>query len=122
MSDKSLRQDFDGCVTLYKEFVKHSSTNDRQSLGITAARTKNYGGTKSVTFSPEGSYYNSNEWYALSKKYKDKVLKACSNRIVGDNSTKSGGQPNSGGGDNNRKWNSKIAIPEKKVRKQKRQL
>ena len=29
MSDKSLRQYFDSCVTLYKEFVNESSTNER---------------------------------------------------------------------------------------------
>ena len=62
MSDEILRQDFDKCVTLYKEFVKQSRTNDRQSLGIAVAITNNAGGTKSVTFPPEDRYYDSNYW------------------------------------------------------------
>ena len=107
---------------LYKNFVKQSSKNDRQSLGIAEASTKNSVGTNNVTFPPDDRYYNSNEWYALSKKDKDKVLKACSNRNGEKNSTKSEVQPNSGGGSNNRKWKSKITILEKKVSNQKRQL
>ena len=34
MSDEILIQDFDGCVTLYKYFVKLSRADDRQPLGI----------------------------------------------------------------------------------------
>ena len=122
MSDEILRQDCDGCVTLYKDFVKQLSTNDRQSLGFVEAITNNAGGTKSVTFTPENCYYNSNEWYALINNEKYKVLKARSNRNGGEKSTKSGGQPNSGGGGNSRKRNSKIAILEKKISNQKRQM
>ena len=45
-----------------------------------------------------------------------------SNINGGNNSTKSGGQPNSGVGSNNGKWKSKITMLENKVRNQKRQL
>ena len=68
-----------------------------------AASTNNAGGTKSVIFPPEDCYYDSNEWYALTKNDKEKVFKSCSNRNGGKKSTKSGGQPNSGGGGNNGK-------------------
>ena len=97
MSDKSLRQDFDKCVALYKNFVKQSSTDDIQSLGIAESITNNTSGNKSVTFPPEDWYYDSNVWYALSKNDKDKVIKALINRNVGENSTKSGEQLKSGG-------------------------
>ena len=124
MSDKSLRQDFDKCVALYKNFVKQSSTDDIQSLGIAVSITKNASGNKSVTFPPEDRYYESNTWCLLSNNEKEKVLKARSNRNGGKNSTKLGGQPNSGGGSNNGhgKWKSKISMLEKKVRNQKRQM
>ena len=108
MLDESLRQDFDGCVILYKEFLKQLSVDNRQSLGITAPRPNNDSGNKSVTFTPEDRYYDSNECYALSKNEKDKVLKAHINRNGGKKSTKSGGQSNSGGGINNGKCNYKI--------------
>ena len=60
MSDEIPRQYFYGCVTLYKEFLKKTSMNNRKSLGVAAVRTNNDGGTKSVTFTPEDCYYNSN--------------------------------------------------------------
>ena len=40
ISYEGLCQDFDGCVTLYKDFVKQSSTYYRQSLGIFALSLK----------------------------------------------------------------------------------
>ena len=67
-------------------------------------------------------YYKSNEWYTLSKNEKDKVLKACSNRNGGKKYNKSEGKIISGGGSNNVKRKSKIAMIEKKVRNQKSQL
>ena len=70
MSDESLRQYFDGYVTLYKDFVKQSSANNRQSLGIAIASTNNATGNKSVTFPHEYRYYDSNEWYTLSNNEK----------------------------------------------------
>ena len=122
MSDESLRQDFDECVTLYKDFLKQLSADDRKSLGIAASRTNNASGKKSVKFTPEHHYYDSNEWYMPSKNDKEKVLTAGSNRNGGKNSTKSGGKSTSGGGINNGKWKSKISMLEKKVKNQKRQL
>ena len=92
----------------------------RQSLGIGESSTNNVSGTKSVKISPEDHYYDSNEWYVLSKNEKYKVLKARININGGKNSTKSGGQPNSGGGSKNVKWKSKNSMLEKKFRNQKR--
>ena len=61
MSDESLRQDFDGCVMLYKDCVKQSSADVRQLLGITASSTDYSSGNKSVMFAPEYRYYDPNE-------------------------------------------------------------
>ena len=61
ISDESLRQDFEGCVTLYKDFFKKLSADDRQLLDIAASITNNASGNKSVTFPPEYRYYDSNE-------------------------------------------------------------
>ena len=124
MLGKSLRQYFDRCVTLYNEFVKQSSEDGRQSLGIAASSTNNAIGNKSVTSPLKDCYYDSNEWYTLSKNEKDKVLKAHSNRNGGKKSTKSGLQHNSGGGSKNGhvKRKSKITMLEKKVRNQKRHI
>ena len=91
ISYEGLCQDFDGCVTLYKDFVKQSSTYYRQSLGIFALSLKNTSGNKSVLFSPEEQYYDSNECYALSKSNKEKVLKAHSVINIGKKASKSGG-------------------------------
>ena len=98
MSDESLRKYFEGYVKLYKNFLKQLSAEDRQSLVIAASSTNSSSGNKSVTFLPEGRFYYSFEWYALSKNEKDKVLKAHSNRNGGKKSTKSEGQSNLGGG------------------------
>ena len=115
MSDKSVRQDFDGCVTLYKDFVKQSSVDDMQLLGIASPSSNDASGNKSVTFDPEDLYYDSNEWYALSKSDKYKVFKARSGRNGGKKAYNSGGHFKSGGGSNNGqgKWKSKIVILEK---------
>ena len=53
MSDEILRQDFDGCVTLYKDFVKQSIVDDRQLLGILVSSSNYASGNKSVKFPPE---------------------------------------------------------------------
>ena len=50
MSDESLCQDFDRCVTLYKEFFKKLIADNRQSRGIAASSTNNASGNNSVTF------------------------------------------------------------------------
>ena len=101
MSYERLHQYFEGCVTLYKDFVKQLSANNRKSLRIVVESNKNAGGTKRVTFPPDNFHYNSNKWYTLRKNEKEKGLKACSKSNGGKNSTKSVGQPNSGGGSNN---------------------
>ena len=76
MSGVSLRQDFDGYVMLYKDFVKQSSAYNMQLLGIAESSTTNSSGNKIIIFAPKDRYYDSNEWYALSKSDKYKVLKA----------------------------------------------
>ena len=75
MSDESLLQYFDGCVKLYKDFIKQSSAEYMHSLGIVDSSSNDASENKSVTLDPEDHYYESNEWYALSKIDKDKVLK-----------------------------------------------
>ena len=111
-------------MTLYKDFVKQSITDDIQSLGIEESSTNNVSGNKSVTFPPTDRYYDSMEWYALSKNDKANVLKERININGGKKSTKSGEHYNSGGGCNNEQWKLKykIAMLENKVRNQKRQL
>ena len=93
-----------------------------KSLGITESSTNNASGNKSVKFPPKDRYYDSNEWYELSKSDKDKALKALSGRNGENKAYKSGGQLKSGSGRNNGKikWKSKIKILEKKVMNQKR--
>ena len=61
MSDESLRQDFYGCVTLYKDFVKQSSAENTQVLVIATSGTNNDSGKESVTFDPKERYCVSNE-------------------------------------------------------------
>ena len=51
MPDEGLRQDFDGCVNLYKDFVKKSNV-DRKLLGITALSLDYASGNKSALLSP----------------------------------------------------------------------
>ena len=84
-------------VMLYRDFLKQPIADNRKLLGIAASSTNNYIGNKSVAFAPEERYYDSNEWYALSKSEKEKVLKVCSNINGGKNSNKWGGNSNSGG-------------------------
>ena len=81
-------------MTLYKDFVKQSITDDIQSLGIEESSTNNVSGNKSVTFPPTDRYYDSMEWYALSKNDKANVLKERININGGKKSTKSGGHQN----------------------------
>ena len=106
MSDESLRQDFDGCFTLYKNFVKQYSANKIKSLDIAEASTNNASGNKSVTFPPEDLYYDSNEWYTLSNNETYKALNRHRNTNGGKNPTKSVGQTDSGGGSTNGKCKS----------------
>ena len=89
-----------------------------------ASSTNNSSGNKSVPFFPKDRYYDSSEWYTLSKSDKDKVLKARSGRSVGKKASKSVGHSKSMGGSNNGQgeWKSKIAMLENKLRNQKRQF
>ena len=109
--------------TLYKDFFKQSSADNRQLLFIATSITNNASENKSIVFDPEDCHYDSNEWYALSKSEYNKELKALSGRNVWK-STKLGGHYNSGGGRNNGKGKckSKIEMLEKKLRNHKRQL
>ena len=122
MSNEGLRQDFDRCVTLCKDFVKQSSADNRQLLGIAESSSNNARKNKGVTFAPRDQYYDSNEWYALSKSDKDKVLKACISRNGGNTASKSVVYSKSGGGSNNGqgKWKSNIVMLENKGRNKKR--
>ena len=73
-------------------------------------------------FALEYRYYNSNEWYAISKNDKEKFLKMCNGRDVGKKASKSVRYYNSGGCRNNGKRKSIIEKLEKKLNNQKRQL
>ena len=105
-----------------QEFCKQSNAVDRQLLGIAALSLNDASGNQSASFSPEDQYYNSNEWYALSKTDKDKVLRIDSGRNGGKKANKLGGRSKSEGGGNDGKLKSKIEILEKKAKNQKRQL
>ena len=111
-------------MTLYKDFVKHSSADDMQWLGISASGSIDASGNNSVTFPPGDRYYGSNEWYALSISDKNKVLKACRGINGGKKASKSEINSKSGGGVNNGQgeWKSKITMLEKKVSNKKRHL
>ena len=41
--------------------------DDRQLIGIASLSLDNDSGNKGALFAPEDQYYDSNEWYALSK-------------------------------------------------------
>ena len=60
ISDESLCQDFDGCVTLYNNFVKKLSVDNRQLLGIVVSSINNASGNMSVILAPDDRYYDSN--------------------------------------------------------------
>ena len=89
-----------------------------------ASSSNDASGNKSVSFAPEERYYDSNNWYALSKSDKEKVIKAHSGKNGGEKASNSGGHSKSGGGCNIGKveWKSKIKMLEKKMNNQKRQL
>ena len=108
MSDEVLRQDFCGCVTLYKDFVNKSNV-ESLFLGIVLISLNNASGNKSALFAPEDRYYESSEWYALSKDYEYNFLKMRSGRNEWKKASKLGGYSKSGGVGNSRKWKSKIA-------------
>ena len=59
-------------------------------LGIAASISNDASGNTSVTFAPEYHYYDSNAWYALSKRKNEKVIKARSGINGGNKVSKSG--------------------------------
>ena len=60
-------------------------------LGIVALSLNHFDEKKGTLFAPEDRYYDSNEWYALSKSDKDEVLKARSDRKGDNKASKSEG-------------------------------
>ena len=78
-------------MTVYKDFVKKSSADDRQLLGIVDLSLYNSSGNKCASFAPEDRFYYSNEWYALIKNDKKKVRKICSGKNEGKKVSKSVG-------------------------------
>ena len=110
MSGEGLRQYIYVCMTLYKDCVKHSNVDDSQSLGIVVLTLDGASGNKSASFDPKGRYYESNDRHDLSNNDKYKVLNMRSVRNEEKNASKSGGYYKSGGGVNNGKWKSNIAI------------
>ena len=65
--------------------------DDRQLIGIASLSLDNDSGNKGALFAPEDQYYDSNEWYALSKSDRYKVLKTRSGRNGGKEASKQGG-------------------------------
>ena len=121
MSNEGLPQYFDRCMTLYKYFSKQSNM-ERQLLGIMVLSFDDVSANKSALIFPEDRYYDSNEWYVMSKDDQDKVLNMLSGRNVGKNDSKLGGYSKTGGVGNSGKWKSKISSLEKKLNNWKRQF
>ncbi|KAI2507228.1 hypothetical protein MHU86_7185 [Fragilaria crotonensis] len=66
MSDAALRNNFDACVTLYQDFIKHTSkSKTTPTVGISEVRT-NAGGSKRKSEAVEDRYYTKAEYDALS--------------------------------------------------------
>ena len=85
MSYVGLRQDFDRCMTIYNGFIKQSSADDRQSLGIATSSSNGASGNKSVLVALKDQCCDSKKWYTISKIDKDKFLNARSGRNGGKN-------------------------------------
>lgn len=115
MSDASLRQDFAACVTLYKDFVKQDTQNKKNELGIAAVGADL---NKKVSFANklEDRFYLPEEWKDLSDSDKDKV------RAMRATRKNKAGYANWRGGKDEKKYKSKVAKLEKKIKHQKRQL
>ena len=116
MSDASLRQDFAACVTLYKDFVKQDTQNKKNELGIAAVGADL---NKKVSFANklEDRFYLPEEWKDLSDSDKDKVRAMRATR-----KNKAGYANWRGGKKDEKKYKSKVAKLEKKIKHQKRQL
>ncbi|KAI2504041.1 hypothetical protein MHU86_10403 [Fragilaria crotonensis] len=67
MSDATLRNDFDGCVTLYQDFMKQtgSKTKGNPNVNISEVKVHN-GGKRKRSDEAEDRYYTKSEYDALS--------------------------------------------------------
>ena len=70
MSDATLRNDFDACVTLYQDFIKQTTkSKPAATVGISELKTS-AGGTKRKSEAVEDRYYTKAEYDALSAEAK----------------------------------------------------
>lgn len=68
MSDATLRSDFDGCVTLYQDFIKQTASKSKgnpNNVNISEVQVHN-GGKRKHSDEAEDRYYTKSEYDALS--------------------------------------------------------
>ena len=68
LASATLRSDFDGCVTLYKDFIQQSDLAPEAKIAGVQTGDKSGGGSDSVV---EDRYYKGKEYKQLSKDQKD---------------------------------------------------
>ena len=110
LSDETLRQDYDACVTLYTDFLKQSKT-DNATAGIAAFNTDDKS-KKTLSSKVEDKFYPDDVWKAMSYEDKKKVgkLRWARKQAQGKDD------------DDVAKYKSKVAALEKKLGKQKKQI
>mmetsp|Transcript_286 Transcript_286/g.801 ORF Transcript_286/g.801 Transcript_286/m.801 type:complete len:272 (-) Transcript_286:126-941(-) len=92
MSKAKLSTDFDGCVTLFNDFVKaNASAYDKQTLGIADVVTDG----RDIAI--EDKYYDKEAWWSLSKEEHAQVINLRGKQL----DKGGGGGDNSSGGGNN---------------------
>ena len=69
MSDSTLRSDFDGCVTLYQDFIKQTASKTKgnpNNVNISEIKVHNNSGKRKRGDEAEDRYYTKSEYDALS--------------------------------------------------------
>lgn len=67
MSDATLRNDFDACVTLYQDFIKQTTSKSRGNPNVNISEIKvQHGGKRKRSDEAEDRYYTKSEYDALS--------------------------------------------------------
>ena len=113
--------DFSACVTLYKDFIKQSSSNDRQLLNV-AAHNSNDGnaGNENLNLEVKDRWYELSEWKLLSGDQQKKFSAMRLKRKRGEDRGNGGGGRR--GGKDSKSATRKVAKLEKKIKNQQRQL
>ncbi|KAI2507555.1 hypothetical protein MHU86_6848 [Fragilaria crotonensis] len=77
MSDATLRNNFDACVTLYKDFIKQTSKwNTTPTVGISEDKTR-AGGSKRKSEAVKDRHFTKAEYDALSTDAKRELAAKC---------------------------------------------